>query len=181
MKFLVPVLLLVLAVSTISRAYNIIYVDDPDEDEEEKEQGTEAPVIVAGDSLEDVENMNATEQTIYYTCRTRFSAGKKCKNAQDTVKYYHNPKTKQCEAFTFHGCGGNNNRFNTKRECERFCRVKPDGICGLPSEYGICRAYFIRYFFDWRIYQCVSFGYGGCGGNANNFETLEECRAKCHA
>ena len=29
------------------------------------------------------------------------------------------------------------------------------------------------------IGQCENFIYGGCGGNANNFETFESCERKC--
>lgn len=36
-------------------------------------------------------------------------------------KYFHNPKTGKCEEFTYGGCGGNENRFDTKEECEDYC------------------------------------------------------------
>lgn len=54
-----------------------------------------------------------------------------------------------------------------------------EGICLLPAEVGICRAMFIRYAFKQDEGKCASFTYGGCQGNANNFETLEECEKKC--
>ena len=54
-----------------------------------------------------------------------------------------------------------------------------DNICNLPSETGLCKAYFPRYYFDEAAGECREFIYGGCGGNANNFETLAECQTTC--
>ncbi|KAK6733508.1 hypothetical protein RB195_017329 [Necator americanus] len=51
--------------------------------------------------------------------------------------------------------------------------------CSLPIETGMCLAAFRRYAFDDTQGRCVSFIYGGCGGNKNNFETLEECENTC--
>ncbi|KAK6733639.1 hypothetical protein RB195_017410 [Necator americanus] len=53
--------------------------------------------------------------------------------------------------------------------------------CTLPLEQGRCRGYFIRYGFDGYTGRCVSFTYGGCGGNSNNFESLKECQQACLA
>ena len=36
-----------------------------------------------------------------------------------------------------------------------------------------------RFYHDKNDGQCKQFYYGGCGGNTNNFETLEECNNKC--
>ncbi len=44
-------------------------------------------------------------------------------------------------------------------------------------ESGHCLAGFYRFYFDGT--HCVRFTYGGCGGNANNFATEEECRSAC--
>ena len=52
-------------------------------------------------------------------------------------------------------------------------------LCLEPPESGTCEAYFERYAFDARTGTCRGFVYGGCGGNANNFETAEECHATC--
>jgi hypothetical protein len=53
----------------------------------------------------------------------------------------------------------------------------PDNICRLPAVTGRCKAHVRRYFFDGA--QCKLFTYGGCGGNANNFNDLDQCNQKC--
>lgn len=44
---------------------------------------------------------------------------------------------------------------------------------------GPCRAIKERYFFSVDTGHCELFDYGGCAGNANNFETLEACEETC--
>ncbi|XP_023657642.1 carboxypeptidase inhibitor SmCI-like isoform X3 [Paramormyrops kingsleyae] len=51
--------------------------------------------------------------------------------------------------------------------------------CALKKDEGLCKALLDRFYFDVETKQCESFGYGGCGGNANNFETVEECEETC--
>ena len=36
-------------------------------------------------------------------------------------RYFHNNDTGRCEEFIYGGCGGNQNNFETKEECERTC------------------------------------------------------------
>ncbi|XP_054837320.1 kunitz-type serine protease inhibitor homolog delta-dendrotoxin-like [Eublepharis macularius] len=52
-------------------------------------------------------------------------------------------------------------------------------ICRLPAEVGPCLALIPRWFYNWKAKECQKFDYGGCGGNANNFKTLEECQRAC--
>ena len=36
-------------------------------------------------------------------------------------RYFHNATSEQCERFIFGGCGGNENNFETLKECESQC------------------------------------------------------------
>jgi hypothetical protein len=36
-------------------------------------------------------------------------------------KYFYNGATEQCEKFTYGGCKGNLNNFDTQAECENRC------------------------------------------------------------
>ncbi|XP_042350914.1 tissue factor pathway inhibitor-like [Plectropomus leopardus] len=52
-------------------------------------------------------------------------------------------------------------------------------LCALKDEPGPCKAIKYRFFFNVDTGNCELFEYGGCGGNANNFETLEACEETC--
>ncbi|XP_037072380.1 papilin-like [Pollicipes pollicipes] len=112
--------------------------------------------------------------------------------------YFFNTETQQCELFIYGGCDGNANNFDSREECEQRCmpagasprlpdetpRAAPDcstrvDPCQLQPDAGKCRAYLLHYFFNTETQRCEQFGYGGCGGNANAFHTIEECRQRC--
>ena len=52
-------------------------------------------------------------------------------------------------------------------------------LCTLPKDVGPCEALFPRYFYNAVTNQCDKFTYGGCEGNANNFESFWDCRHTC--
>ncbi|XP_070587012.1 protease inhibitor 1-like [Erythrolamprus reginae] len=52
-------------------------------------------------------------------------------------------------------------------------------LCYLPPESGPCYAFFSRFYYNPASNKCQTFTYGGCLGNANNFETIEECQRTC--
>lgn len=69
-----------------------------------------------------------------------------------------------------------------------FCPTSTDGaqpnlifneLCALKDEQGPCKAIKERFFFNVDTGRCELFEYGGCGGNANNFETLDACEETC--
>ncbi|KAL3864758.1 hypothetical protein ACJMK2_006414 [Sinanodonta woodiana] len=51
--------------------------------------------------------------------------------------------------------------------------------CLQPMVVGPCEALIRRYYFDQNMGKCLPFFYGGCQGNANNFETLSRCQRQC--
>ncbi|EZA55259.1 hypothetical protein DMN91_004651 [Ooceraea biroi] len=52
-------------------------------------------------------------------------------------------------------------------------------FCSLRAEAGLCKGHFRKYAWDAVSGKCVEFLYGGCFGNANNFQTKEECEQMC--
>ncbi|KAK6056354.1 Kunitz/Bovine pancreatic trypsin inhibitor domain protein [Cooperia oncophora] len=46
-------------------------------------------------------------------------------------------------------------------------------VCKMELDAGPCMALFHRYGYSTEKGKCVEFSYGGCQGNANNFETME--------
>ncbi|CAM1316517.1 Uncharacterised protein g6758 [Pycnogonum litorale] len=52
-------------------------------------------------------------------------------------------------------------------------------VCRLPADGGRCRARIDLYYYDVSGGECKTFIYGGCEGNANSFNTLNECQIKC--
>ncbi|XP_059418418.1 boophilin-H2-like isoform X2 [Carassius carassius] len=70
-----------------------------------------------------------------------------------------------------------------------FTKSERDGVrsevhifhhsCALKKDEGPCKAIKDRFYFDFDTGRCELFEYGGCQGNANNFETLQECEEMC--
>lgn len=54
-------------------------------------------------------------------------------------------------------------------------------ICALPKHIGTCKAAFRRFYYDNHSGQCKKFIWGGCSGNGNRFDTMEECEGRCKA
>ncbi|XP_045018531.1 trophoblast Kunitz domain protein 1 isoform X3 [Bubalus bubalis] len=53
-------------------------------------------------------------------------------------------------------------------------------FCMEPKFVGVCKASMTRYFYNAQTGHCELFVYSGCGGNENNFPTLEECMKTCY-
>lgn len=112
-------------------------------------------------------------------------------------RFYFNAEKGKCEQFTFGGGGdGNANNFDTMEECEKKCgksgknsfnqpfppkNAKKNKKCFLPKNAGRGREKIIRFYFNAKSGTCEVFVFGGGEGegNANNFETKEECEEMC--
>ncbi|KAL3195688.1 hypothetical protein MRX96_001810 [Rhipicephalus microplus] len=111
----------------------------------------------------------------------------------------YDAKQGQCVEFIYGGCDGNDNKYTTEEECLSSCKKSTPAslnvnagrkleesqphvnpfACYMPPDHGPCRASIPRYYFDNETQTCQEFTYGGCQGNANNYETAEQCKASC--
>ncbi|KAK6047903.1 Kunitz/Bovine pancreatic trypsin inhibitor domain protein, partial [Cooperia oncophora] len=65
----------------------------------------------------------------------------------------------------------------------QYCCPSRENACSLPRHSGSAcansRPAITRYYFDVSTGSCRSFQFSQCGGNANNFNSLEECEGFC--
>jgi len=112
-------------------------------------------------------------------------------------RFYFDKDTKSCKAFNYGGCMGNENNFADQSSCEEVCskhlgqndrtprqetRRRPtpkNQICKMAMDAGPCFALMPRFYFNFATRRCEEFLYGGCKGNANNFQTMQECISGC--
>lgn len=114
-------------------------------------------------------------------------------------QYYYDRKTDTCEEFEYSGCAGNRNRFQDRDSCESKCRRRPpppvqsvtsapqspseivpsSAICSAPVDAGPCNNDITAYYYDSQTRSCQAFIYGGCEGNANRFQSEEQCERLC--
>ncbi|VDP21130.1 unnamed protein product [Soboliphyme baturini] len=104
-------------------------------------------------------------------------------------KWYYDSQVGKCLIFVYGGCDGNGNRFENSEECEKQCSESPSNTtenhfsisnCHLPPDAGPCRANILRWFFNVVSRRCQPFFYGGCKGNANNFDDKDTCDSHCN-
>ncbi|KAJ2952291.1 hypothetical protein O0L34_g4572 [Tuta absoluta] len=105
----------------------------------------------------------------------------------DILQWYFDAKQNRCYRFFWGGCQGNGNRFATHEECVEHCfinatiafEVKIPHYCNLAFDYGTCFGSYNRWGYDKFLTTCTRRIYSGCGGNQNNFQTIEECMSTC--
>ncbi|VDN11324.1 unnamed protein product [Dibothriocephalus latus] len=112
-------------------------------------------------------------------CNSPILAGP-CK--EPVARYGYDAVTGTCKPFTYGGCGGNENRYETHEKCEYAitkCSNKgtstPFDKCYAAIAGGPCRAAIEKYGYNVVTGACEHFTYGGCAGNANRYELLEDC------
>ncbi|XP_074474187.1 protein AMBP-like [Sebastes fasciatus] len=92
-------------------------------------------------------------------------------------RYYYNSSSMSCELFNYGGCVGNQNNFETERECFQRCRT--EAVCRLPMAALPCTGQPPVWAFDSSAGLCVPYKVGFCQGNANKFYTKSECDEYC--
>ncbi|XP_041851360.1 kunitz-type protease inhibitor 2 [Melanotaenia boesemani] len=110
--------------------------------------------------------------------------------------WFYNTKTGSCHSFIYGGCRGNKNNYLDEESCKAACtgvqvlppsqkastNEGPAGVtehCRLRPDPGPCRAAFPKFYYDSISATCQNFVFGGCQGNANQFDTIEECLRSC--
>ncbi|XP_054826129.1 tissue factor pathway inhibitor isoform X2 [Eublepharis macularius] len=124
-------------------------------------------------------------------------------------RHFYNKESQQCEKFMYGGCLGNQNNFESLKECQDICQDSPNllqmedeklalasvanqsspsvkqGSAQMPSfcmtsmDRGLCRANEKRFFYNHTAGKCHPFSYSGCGGNVNNFTSRKSCLRMC--
>ncbi|NXA18278.1 AMBP protein, partial [Ibidorhyncha struthersii] len=94
-------------------------------------------------------------------------------------RFFYNSSSMACEAFLYGGCLGNGNNFYSEKECLQACRT--EAACRLPIVQGPCQKPVTRWAFDAAQGKCITFSYGGCKGNGNQFYSEKECKEYCGA
>ncbi|NWI43473.1 AMBP protein, partial [Picathartes gymnocephalus] len=94
-------------------------------------------------------------------------------------RFFYNSSSMACEPFLYGGCLGNGNNFSSEKECLQACRT--EAACRLPIVPGPCQALVMRWAFDAAQGKCITFSYGGCKGNGNQFYSEKECKEYCGA
>ncbi|XP_015589222.1 papilin isoform X3 [Cephus cinctus] len=125
--------------------------------------------------------------------------------AGSVKQYFYDRQSDSCYEFDYSGCQGNKNRFQDKLSCEQQCKkevqppapgvadiqrtteaprasVEPVPVspnCLAPVDAGPCNGDTTAYYYDVQSHMCQAFIYGGCEGNANRFQTEEQCERLC--
>ncbi|KAL4220846.1 Serine peptidase inhibitor [Mactra antiquata] len=94
-------------------------------------------------------------------------------------RFYYDHLACKCKKFMYGGCKGNANNFLSEEECNNSCREVTCQTCNLPKDRGTCTGFFVQYYYNNQTCQCEQFVYGGCHGNENRFETIEDCQGTC--
>lgn len=99
---------------------------------------------------------------------------------ENAPAWYFEGKTGTCAAFTYGGCEGNANRYESEEQCLRQCGAfKNKDVCSMEKDYGPCVGRFRKWYYSAPLKQCEEFTFGGCDGNGNRFSSQDECQQIC--
>lgn len=122
---------------------------------------------------------------------------------QNVTRYYYDERSASCREFSYSGCLGNGNNFETLNDCEKKCKIQllfgwfdishfrieeelnennrsfTIEQCSFIPDKGPCRGEFDRWYFDSKSGLCRTFKYGGCMKNKNNHISESDCIDTC--
>ncbi|CAJ0580504.1 unnamed protein product, partial [Mesorhabditis spiculigera] len=169
---------------------------------------------------------------LFATCAADCGAGRDpgnaaCASPQGGQRFYFDAQRRVCQPFTYRGCGGNDNRFETRAACLQSCQnatisqAGPIALCpagnpaavdagenrvscqncphGYECQGNLCcanrettcslqydagryvagRSHTTKYFYNPAMQSCILFTYFGSQGNANNFDSFNQCMQYC--
>ncbi|XP_077521294.1 uncharacterized protein LOC144132630 isoform X2 [Amblyomma americanum] len=146
-----------------------------------------------------------TKELCEYSCDPKTDYQKQCLSRPETgpcrahmVLWAFDIVKGHCEQFVYGGCDGTDNKYRTKELCEQNCNRPQNSTvpnleeamvyaagadfeeyCKPKADPGPCDAYMPRWAFNVTTGQCEKFIYGGCGGNKNNYKTIQKCEVTC--
>nr|XP_060494633.1 collagen alpha-4(VI) chain-like isoform X1 [Panthera onca] len=98
-------------------------------------------------------------------------------NRKATVKSITQQEALENYKKSVYDAEGNEQEMPAKQK--RTGKKRNSGPCSLDPMEGECQNYTLRWYYDKEKQACQQFWYGSCGGNANRFQTKEECEARC--
>ncbi|KAM9308137.1 collagen alpha-6(VI) chain-like [Gastrophryne carolinensis] len=170
--------------------------------ENNQPDGTEEPLAVTDESEVTTAGMEMhLPSSVAEHCLLDVNHGTTCGDYQRM--WYFIKEIDACSQFWYGGCDGNGNKFNTEEECLQTCSSTRKwlatvtisfyktldssvmlsyiyhDICKLKQDEGECEQYVLKWWYNSSQNKCIQFWYGGCGGNKNQFDTLEKCQSAC--
>ncbi|XP_045527734.1 papilin isoform X3 [Pieris brassicae] len=128
------------------------------------------------------------------TCQLPMITGP-CEDSQ--MQWFYDATTDSCTQFAYSGCGGNNNRFGSREECEHRCKTGPPSVstttiapavasieCRVSPTLEECEGAGEVWYFDDTLRACVSHQNVDLGRSCRVtavYSTQEECERICGA
>ena len=114
-------------------------------------------------------------------CRQRCNQDNECRSVEfrspNTCRFFRSQMGQPSQGFRYFAQKDCNQQFGQYNQ--QYGRQNMDPMCYQPMMTGPCRSNYQRYYFDSNSGRCQSFMYGGCQGNGNNFNSMQECQMRC--
>ncbi|XP_024941526.1 spondin-1 isoform X2 [Cephus cinctus] len=122
-----------------------------------------------------------TEWSLWSPCSTSCGPGKKIRSRRplSEFKNWSSPYNENDEFAYRHDCKIEEALCTPPITSCDFTNEEAEQICSEPMDKGDCDGRVLRFYFDKPSITCKTFHYTSCGGNRNNFATVEDCNRTC--